>query len=158
MDVVLISLRVSHDLTGFAATLSAYPERVERALSAATSEATRHTERFFGEEMVSRARGKYWDIDADVTPTPGGARGRVSTEKNRSHRIEPTKPHGLLVFEIDGRTVFVKGGVNHPGSRPVDVLSPLRRTEVPRLKSIYTSHVRRAFSGAPSSAMPAGVL
>lgn len=34
------------------------------------------------------------------------------------HRIEPTKSHGLLVFEVDGETVFVKGGVDHPGTQP----------------------------------------
>lgn len=33
-----------------------------------------------------------------------------------AHWISPTQPHGLLVFEADGGTVFVHGSVWHPGT------------------------------------------
>ena len=143
----MVTISVSHDLGSFAARLSSYPRALEGAMNEATREATRHTERFFGEEMVRIAGGGYWEVDAEVT----GSRGVVSTEKNRAHRIEPNKPHGLLVFEIAGQTVFIRGGVDHPGSRPVDVLSPLRRTQVPHLRGIYREKVREAMGGVPSA-------
>jgi hypothetical protein len=42
----------------------------------------------------------------------------------RAHDIHPTKSHGLLVFEIGGETVFVKGPVHHPGTRAQPFLMP----------------------------------
>lgn len=39
-------------------------------------------------------------------------------EGTRPHPIFPRKRHGLLVFDVGNETVFVRGPVNHPGTKP----------------------------------------
>lgn len=57
---------------------------------------------------------------------PTGLVGRVTArsvaalfhhEGTRPHTIRATKAHGLLVFEVQGSTVFTRKPVRHPGTK-----------------------------------------
>lgn len=59
-------------------------------------------------------------------PTPNGATleakidtpyAHIVSGGQRPHTITPRTQGGVLVFEVDGRTVFTKR-VNHPGAQP----------------------------------------
>jgi len=43
-------------------------------------------------------------------------------EGTRPHIIRATKPHGLLVFPVNGKTVFTRKPVKHPGTKPQHVI------------------------------------
>ena len=60
------------------------------------------------------------------------------------HTIAPAQEHGLLVFEKDGRTEFVKGSVNHPGTTGDHAL----RSAVEQGRSAYREGLKRIWSGA----------
>ena len=146
----MLRFSVKHNAPEVLAQLDRYPERITEAVRRATTEATRFMVRHARDTMQERAGGVYWDIDPVTIPTPNGARGSVRTPPSRPHRIEPTKPHGLLVFEINGQKIFVRGGVNHPGSNPLDWLTSLsQRTD--EIEDIYADELAQEF-GAGSRA------
>ncbi len=143
-----LGLAVRHNASSVARELSDVGNRLDRVPLAATTEAVAVLERDVADEIRDIAGGVYWDIDSDVSPTADGARGSVVTPRSKPHRIEPTKPHGLLVFEgVGGNTVFVRGGVDHPGSKPVDWVGPVSRESPRTLRPIFEDAVSDAIRG-----------
>ena len=153
-----LRLGVGHRATSLAGVY-ALAERLERVPAEAMPEAVGVLSRQVAQTIEGIAGGVYWDIEAESNPTPGGAEGRVWTDKSRPHRIEPTKPHGLLVFEgSGGQTVFVRGGVNHPGSKPVN-WGPGVSAQAGAVADVFADHAHRAVSGTGANlAMPQGAL
>lgn len=156
MAEIRLSISAKHNTVEALAEVDAMSERVTGAVRRATTETVRFVVRHVRETMLERAGGIYWDINPVTTPTPDGATGRVVTPPSKPHRIEPTKRHGLLVFEVNGQPVFVKGGVNHPGSNPLDWITSLeaRSDEV---EDIYEGELGEVF-GVRTSALPVGGL
>lgn len=152
--MVSISIGVRHNVSSVQAQLSPIPQRLIGAMRRGTTETTRAIERDAAKTMLERAGGVYWDIDSVVAPTPDGAKGIVRTPPSKPHPIEPTKEHGLLVFEINGRTIFVHGPVNHPGSNPLDWITPLE-TQTADYQHIYEDEVGEVFG--MGSSLPTGI-
>lgn len=130
------------------------PAQLDRAVRAATDDATdamaEHAERI----IVSRAGGLYWDIETGSYPIPGGARGTVATGPNSPHIIVPNKPNGVLAFEgSDGEMVFTRR-VNHPGSNPPDWLSDIDARTVNDIGARYERGVAEVFGAGLPSTMP----
>lgn len=53
----------------------------------------------------------------------------------KAHVIRATKPHGLLVFERGGSTVFTRRAVNHPGFSSTGEHDRIEREEPPKIQS-----------------------
>ena len=143
-----IGLRVRHNTDAAARRVSALPRRLKDAMREATPDATRALEAVTYRALVQKAGGAYWPVRSEATASGDNARGRVVVSRSKAHRIEPKKEHGLLVFEIDGRTVFVRGGVNHPGSNPPrDLVGTIDASPMNTVEEPYTQRVRSAIRG-----------
>lgn len=64
------------------------------------------------EEMQTRAGGAHWPVSSSIAATTL----TVTVKATRPHIIVPRNAR-VLVFEVQGRTVFTRR-VNHPGSTP----------------------------------------
>ncbi len=157
MAQLSLSLSVRHDVGRAAERIGDLPDKLTGAMRDATPEATRVTAELIMGIIQAKAGGVYWDVNTSVRPTPAGAIGSVVTPPSRPHRIEPTKEHGLLVFDIGGKTVFIRGGVNHPGSNPVDWVSSMNSAPTETIGRPFEREVGRVFAGGGSS-LPAGGL
>lgn len=62
----------------------------------------------------------------------------------KAHVIQPKKAHGLLVFVSGGQLVFVRGPVQHPGTKAQKPLArALRRSRgVPQIRRVLTQKLR----------------
>lgn len=140
-------MQVSHNFEEGAREYEQKPDRVNRATLRATEKAADYLASVITAYIVGRAGGMYWDLHQKVEPRPNGAQARIKTPKSRAHRIEPTKEHGLLVFPgRSGGTAFVKGGVNHPGSNPLD-WTPGAESSRTGIGTIYESAWKEALRG-----------
>jgi hypothetical protein len=150
-----ISISVEHNMRAFQTRIGiTFPRLVRGALNDATTEGTRMTGRFFIDEMIRRAGGKYWDVNAEITGGITGTRGVVSVPASKPHRINPKKRGGSLF--INGR--WFRGGVNHPGSRPIDLIGPLRRRGLAPIHGAYKTELDRALGTGASTALPTSGL
>jgi hypothetical protein len=139
----MINLSVKHNFSMALERIGDYPDQVTNAMRRGTTESTRYVARHAAAQMQERAGGVYWDINELVAPRPDGAQGRVRTPPSKPHRIEPTKSHGLLVFEIGGQTIFIRGGVDHPGSNPLDWITSI---DTENIQDIYNDELGRVFN------------
>lgn len=143
-----IGLNVRHDVDKLARRVSAMPRDLKDAMRDATPEATDALAAVVEDAIEVIAGGVYWPIDTQASVSGDGGRGRVVVSKSKPHRIEPTKEHGLLVFEAGGETVFVRGGVDHPGSNPPrGLVSALERSPLNAVEEPYEDRVGRALRG-----------
>jgi hypothetical protein len=153
----MITFSVSNNFETVRERIDEYPDRITGAMRRATTDSTRYVSRHAAATMEERAGGVYWDINELVAPMANGAQGRVRTPPSKPHRIEPTKSHGLLVFEIGGETIFVRGGVDHPGSNPLDWITSIDTEEI---ENFYDDEVGRVFglgAGFASGALGRGL-
>lgn len=91
---------------------------VGRTLSAFAGFATQEIKEVFRE----RAGGVFWRMESSIVDS--GSRGmqlRVTTRRNRPHRIE-AKDAPYLVFNLADGQLFIGRSVNHPGSSPPEEL------------------------------------
>lgn len=142
-----ISIGVRHNLGTAATRIEAYPEKLNRAMYEGTVRSEPVLKDHIADIIASIAGGVYWDINSDgITRTPTGASVKITTPPSKPHRIEPTKKHGLLVFEGSDGTVFVRGGINHPGSNPVDWVNRIAQHSgnSERIEHIFTDEVGEA--------------
>ena len=156
---VRIDVSVRHTADELTRELSDMADRLDAVPAESMPEAVGLLAGEVAQEIESIAGGVYWDIDTEVNPTPEGAQGRVSTSKSAAHRIEPTQPHGILANPETG--FFSKGGVDHPGSKPVDWVTPLAAGNHSAITGVFSEHARRAVGGGAAGgnlAMPVGGL
>lgn len=139
--MVSISIGSRHNLNQGASQIAELGPRTVNAMRRGTTKATLHLENVIEAYIVSKAGGMYWDMDSVVSPTPDGARATIRTPASKPHRIEPTKKHGLLVFEGSEGLVFKRGGVDHPGSNPLD-WTPGAESSQSLLESDFAGEVR----------------
>jgi len=66
----------------------------------------------------------------------------------KRHIIRATKPHGLLVFPINNRTVFTKKPVNHPGFKPTGKVDEIFKEEIPKIREAVRVAGRNAVNRA----------
>ena len=59
------------------------------------------------------------------------------------HDIRATKPHGLLVFQINGRTIFTRKTVRHPGYRPSGKYDAILREEPNRVRQQLENGIKQ---------------
>lgn len=87
------------------------------------------------------------DFQTDHNRTTTGARSTITAVDQRKplypwvhitgtkpHIIRATKPHGLLVFPIGGRTVFTRRPINHPGFKSTGEVERIQREEYPKVE------------------------
>lgn len=153
---ITLDISCHHTASSVARELSDMADRVGQVPSQAMPEAVALLAEDVHDEIEDIAGGVYWDINTEIVETPGGARGTVATPPSKPHRIEPTKPHGLLVFEKAGETIFVRGGVDHPGSNPVQWLPGVAASQ--RATGPFLRGARDAVEGSANPAMPVGAL
>lgn len=153
-----ISLDISctHAASSVSRELEDLADRVDQVPAQAMPEAVALLADDVHDEIEDIAGGVYWDIDTEIVESGDSAVGRVSTGPSKPHRIEPTKPHGLLVFEVNGQTVFVRGGVDHPGSNPVQWIPGVEASQ--RATSVFSRQAQDAVTGSANPAMPIGAL
>lgn len=153
-----ISLEVScsHSASSVARELEDLADRVDQVPTQAMPEAVALLAEDVHDEIEDIAGGVYWDIETDIAASGDSAIGRVSTAPSKPHRIEPTKPHGLLVFEVNGTRVFVRGGVDHPGSNPVQWIPGVEHSQ--RASSVFSRQAQDAVTGSANPAQPLGAL
>lgn len=146
MANINLSFSVRHNALEEAQKVDSLPDKLTGAMREATPEAARATERIIARLIESIAGGVYWDINTDIRPTPDGSEARIITPPSKPHRIEPTKEHGLLVFSVGGKDVFVRGGVDHPGSNPVDWIRGMDSAPLEEIERPYVTSVTRALN------------
>lgn len=151
-----LSVSCRHNAGEVARELSDLADRIERVPEEAMPEVVALLKTEVAGEIQAIAGGVYWDIETDVDRTSSGTRGSVWTDRSKPHRIEPTKPHGLLVFEKGGQTIFVHGGIDHPGSKPVDWIPGVSRNQ--GVRNVFSDYMKQAVGGTVNLAAPVGAL
>lgn len=104
-----------------------------------TRDLQRKTERLAARKADGRVKRRTGDYVATFETTVTAKPGSLTTlatlrlfntkhyaifieEGTRAHIIRATKPHGLLVFDVGGATVFTRKPVRHPGTKAQHVI------------------------------------
>lgn len=160
MPSIDISFRVTHNTLEVEREFSATSDRLARATRDSALDAMELLERKVAWEIEDIAGGVYWDIISKVTPIPGGAEGYVITPPSKPHTIEPHGNYPLRFRGSDGGWVSTHH-VDHPGSNPVDWVSPLERRQHDDIGHIFFDGWKDAMSSRSTlsrSALPVGGL
>lgn len=150
----MLRINCRHNSRNVQMSLSALGIRIRRVPEEATTLAIRALAEDVAVAIQDIAGGIYWSIESDVDSGAGVARGVVGTPKSRRHDIDSHTPGRPLKFKIDDLWISTYH-VNHPGSRPVNWLSRVRRMQ--RSKQIIRDRLQRAIRGGNPAAPTRGL-
>lgn len=154
MGTLSLSISARTNVREVIAELSRYPSSLNRATRDATGTAGRLASMRIAEKIDDIAGGVYWRIIRNQNPIPGGAKVRIRTPASKAHEIDPHGPYPLRFRGRDGRWVSTYH-VSHPGSNPVDWVTPMMRDQHNDIERVFEERIARVFGGTQSP-LPVG--